>query len=116
MADMTAEQMLPLLREWHERHAELHEHLDKLDSVFRCCDGPLLDAIYHVWSGYTEQLSERFGDTDHHWLTWYELENGMGKRKMTAGYGKRVKRIKSLEDLAWLLVMNQKAAKKAQHQ
>ena len=116
MADMTAEQMLPLLREWHERHAELHRQLDALVAVTGGCDGPLFDAVYHVWNGYTEQLSERFGDADHHWLTWYSLENEMGARKMQAGYGNRIKRIKSLEDLAWLLVMNQKAAKKGQAQ
>lgn len=111
MADMTAKQMLPLLREWHDRRADLHKQVDALTAVVGDGDGPLFDAIWHVWSGYTEQLSERFGDADHHWLTWYELENDMGKRKMTAGYGKRVKRIKSLEDLAWLLVMNQKGGK-----
>ena len=82
--DMTAAEMLPLLREWAARHAALSKQMDALaDIVGATIDGPLFDAVWLTWDAYTEHLSHRIGD-GHQWLQWYCNDNDMGAKGLTA--------------------------------
>jgi hypothetical protein len=100
---MTRDEKLTLLREWKQRHDDLDKQWGRLASLTGgLTDSPLGDAMWLLWDAYTNQVAERVGDT-YGWLSWYQLENDMGKRKHEAGPTDRMRKIKSLRDLLWVI-------------
>ncbi len=108
---MTAADMLPLLKAWAERHAALHAQMDALAAPFGgSIDGPLFDAVWQVWDGYTEALAREIGDHEG-WLAWFHDENDMGRKAMdveTVG-GMKCK-VRGIKQLARIIAFNRPAA------
>lgn len=101
----TKNEALAFLDEWKRHHDELDEKFDSLSELFGDCTGSdFHEAIWNMFSAYTESLAGMLGDEDD-WLDWYWLENRWGQRKLAAKGAemKREKKICSLEDLALLL-------------
>lgn len=100
---MTRDEKLTLLREWSELHADLSEQWDALARLTGArLDHPLGDAIWFVWDAYTQQLGARLDDA-YEWLSWYQLENDMGKRKHEAGPVGDLRPICNMDDLLWVI-------------
>jgi hypothetical protein len=101
---MTAAEMLPLLKQWAERHAALSKQMDALAAIFGgAFEGPLFDAVWLTWDAYTEQLSHRIGD-DHEWLQWYCGDNDMGAKGLTARSWTQEIDVRTLRQLARVIV------------
>lgn len=107
---MTAAQMLPLLTAWKRRHAELDAAMEMLAAPFgRSFDGPVFDAVWSTWNDYTTALSRIVGD-DEDWLGWYETECDMGRKpKEVHSLGGSVIRVRTLQQLASVIVSNRAA-------
>lgn len=104
MDDMTAAEMLPLLKQWADRHTALGAQMDALAAPFGgSIDGPLFEAVWHTWDGYTTQLSHRIGD-QHDWLDWYCAENDMGRKALAATSWSRTIKVRTLRHLATVIV------------
>lgn len=102
---LTKSEVMEHLEEWQRHHDKLDEKFDSLKELFGDCVGSNFhEAIWNMFSAYTEALSGMLGDEDS-WLDWYWLENGWGTKKLKAKGAemKREKRICSLEDLLELL-------------
>ena len=99
---MEKQKMLVLLNEWQEQFELLGGYSDKVYELF---DGGLPDVVWRTFSLYSNMLSKLLGDdTDDTWLDWYCYENDMGKKGYDAGFDGEVKPIKTLEDLADLII------------
>lgn len=101
MADrMTAAQMLPLLQDWQRHHADLSAQMGALGAVTGgTVGGPLFDAVWYLWDGYTAQLAHRIGDTSD-WLQWYCAENDMGRNGLEVTSWTRTVKVRTLRQLA----------------
>lgn len=107
---MTPADMLPLLQAWKRRHAELDAAMTMLSAPFGgSFDGPVFDAVWSTWNDYTQALSRIVGD-DEDWLGWYESECDMGRKpKAVHSLGGRVIRVRTLQQLARVIVSNRAA-------
>lgn len=105
MADrLTAAQMLPLLKEWAERHAALSTQMDALAKPLGGMpDGPLFDAVWLTWEAYTDQLAHRIGD-DGEWLHWFCGDNDMGRKGLEVSSFSRTMKVRTLRQLAAVIV------------
>ena len=91
---LTLEQLTLLLTEYKE----LSDACDAARAA-GCLDieGRLQNAI---WSTVERVIS--FFDPEG-WIMWYILENEYGAKEYEAGYGSDMKKIKTPEDLLWLM-------------
>ncbi len=101
---MKKEKMLELLEQWKSNYISLSEVNDKVYDIF---EATLPDACWETFDLYTDTLSELLGDTmNDTWLSWFCFENDMGAKGYEAGYDDNLKPIKSLEDLADLIIQH----------
>jgi len=91
---LTLEQLTKLL----EEYKELSDACDAARAA-GCLDieGRLQNGI---WSSIETIIS--FFDPEG-WIMWYILENEYGAKEYEAGYGSKMKKIKTPEDLLWLM-------------
>lgn len=109
---MTHCQILAILTEWKRRH-------DALDAVFESLrpalgsdpESPLWKASWDVFTAYTSALSQILDDEDG-WLEYYWLENNWGAKGYEVGYDGKLKPLKTLGNLAALLVLQRKRQEK----
>ena len=106
---MTAAEMMPLLTAWASRQRELTAQMEALFKVVGCSDGPLFEAVWNAWNGYTDTLSRLIGD-DQDWLSWYEQENRMGANgfEVTSVSGQKM-HVRTLHQLAMLIAEGRQA-------
>ena len=92
--NLTLEQLTKLL----EEYKELSEACDAARAA-GCLEieGRLQNAI---WSTVERVIS--FFDPEG-WIMWHILENEYGAKEYEAGYGSNMKKIKTPEDLLWLM-------------
>jgi len=95
---------LRLLKRWKAVH-------DRCDTVWveakplfgdDATGSPLWDAQWTVFEAYTDTLATLLGDGGG-WLDWFANENEMGKRQYEAGPKDKLRPIRTLSDLLWLL-------------
>lgn len=102
------EHTIVVLMEW-KAHFKALEKL--MDSIGLCIgydvDGPLFTTVWPLFESYRNTLAAEVGDFGG-WLEWYQYENQMGANGMQAGYDDKLKNIKSLNDLYWLIEESQK--------
>jgi len=92
------------LERWAEVINGSNEQIDALHRVTGTCDGPLIDSIWILQDFATDMTAELVQDkVDFSALDWYRQENAMGKKGLKAGPKGKLKPIKCLTDLVWLL-------------
>lgn len=101
---------LALLAEWMAHHDKIDKMMDGVKaSIGLDPDGPLFNAVWSLFDGYTNALAAQIGD-DGDWLPWFYMENDMGAKGMAAGYDGKLRKIKSFADLYWLITESRKRA------
>ena len=104
---MTNKQKRKRITHWHSDMTQMQEVLDKCDKVIGLApQGDLWHACSCMMSALTLTTAELVGD-EAEWLEWYWLENGMGSKDLSAGYDGQEKHIRSLDDLFWLMEVNE---------
>ena len=106
---MKAADMTPLLTAWAKRRNDLTAQMDALFALVQGSGGPLYEAVWNAWDGYTEALSRLIGDTDN-WLEWYAAENRMGLNGLeSAPAGGKLREVCTLHGLATLIAEGQQS-------
>ena len=96
-------QALDMLTEWVIQQKRLSNLDAQVKAIFgRACEGEHFDAIWRMFDAYTEALSVALGDKNE-WLMWYWTENDMGAAGMQAGYHGKLRKIKDVRGLLWLI-------------
>lgn len=97
------ENTLSLLGDWQVHHAAVEKLMDGIRTGMGLdINGPMFETVWKLFDAYTGALAVEVGDSSG-WLEWFWSENEMGAKAMAAGYDKRLKPIKSLQDL-WRLI------------
>lgn len=91
---------MKLMQEWQTTICNSDKALAALDRAVGVNDGPLKTSIWTMQATYTRAISLIIGD-EFEWLEWFAIDNGMGKKGLTAsaGTGKPLKPIKTLAQL-----------------
>lgn len=96
-------QSLFLLQKWLAMHAGLARMMSNAEAVFgSMVESPFFETTWKNFDTYTEALALLLGDKLD-WLAWYYSENQMGARSHAAGYDGRLRKIKNLNGLYWLI-------------
>lgn len=105
-------ELVALLTPWEKVYHDLDKNFEDLQKVLGSgvVDSPMFDAAWRCFGLLTDSLAREIGDTKET-LDWYAHENEMGKRKHVAGLEGRLRPIRSLKDLAWLLLTTTEGAK-----
>ena len=94
---------LVLLGAWQAHHKAVERMFDGITtSIGLDINGPMFATVWALFDAYTGALAVEVGDSGG-WLEWYWSENDMGAKAMAAGYDKKVKPIKNINDL-WRLI------------
>ena len=99
---MESKDKLKALQVWEQVTKAVDKQLDDFEKLFGFVESPFTDAVYRMMYEYTYDVAKNVGDASD-WLNWYQFENGMGKKCLSAGYDDDMRKIKTLEDLLWLL-------------
>ena len=101
---MTKIEIVKLLTPWEETYKKLDKHFEDLQKVLGegVIESPIFEASWECFELLTAALERELGDSSST-LSWFAFENEMGKRKHVAGLEGRMRPIRSLKDLAWLL-------------
>jgi len=103
---------LALLAEWVAHHDKIDTMMEGIKSTIGLDpNGPLFDTVWRLFDGYTTALGAQIGDAGE-WLAWFCMENDMGAKGMAAGYDGKLRKIKTLADLYWLIAESRKRAGK----
>ena len=104
---MNNEQKRKRITHWHSDMIQMEETLDKVNSAIGLVpEGDLYHACSCMMSALTLTTAELVGD-EAECLEWYWLENEMGKRGFAAGPDGKERPIKALDDLFWLMEVNE---------
>ncbi|MCH9835404.1 hypothetical protein K0U83_07060 [bacterium] len=98
-------EILPILTKWAKVINQANEAADNLNAVGMSPEAPILEALWAATEALTHAVETRLGIASPGWLDWYACENHVGKDGKEAGYGDDLRKIKTLEDLAWLVEM-----------
>lgn len=103
------ENTLALLTDWQAHHAAVEKLMDGMTAspVGLDPNSALFLTVWNLFDAYTSTLSVEVGDYDG-WLEWYQSETGMGERPSKAGYDGKLRKIKTLANLFWLLEESRK--------
>lgn len=93
---------LKALQVWEQVTKAVDKQLGDFEKLFGVAESLFTDAVCQMMYEYTEAVAKNVGD-DSDWLNWYQFENGMGKKCLSAGYDDDMREIKTLEDLLWLI-------------
>jgi hypothetical protein len=99
------------LEQWKKQHDDLEAVFAAMKPSLGClANSPLFDSVWNMFGAYTKVLVELLGAAGwpDDWLTWYAYENDMGVKKLQAGYDGKLKQIKNLGDLYWLIEQGRK--------
>ena len=104
---MTNEQKRKRITHWHSDMIQMEETLDKVNSAVGLVpEGDLSHACSCMMSALTLTTAELVND-EAECLEWYWLENEMGKRGFAAGPDGKERSIKGLDDLLWLMEVDE---------
>jgi hypothetical protein len=97
---MKPAEIIPRLETWARRIRSASDQIDALHKVTGMCDGPLVEAIWHLQDAYTDATSALVGDANE-WLDYYRNECAMGtKPREIQSWGGRKMKLKTLKQLA----------------
>jgi hypothetical protein len=97
---MKPAEILPRIETWARRIKAASDQIDALHAAVGMCDGPLIDAIWHLQDAYTDATAALVGDA-HEWLDYYRNECAMGtKPREIESWGGRKMKLKTLKQLA----------------
>lgn len=96
------EEKLNLLENWKSSHDQLQEQFDAIGKCFDSVTGPLFEASWRVFGGYTAALSVIIGDNLNA-LEWYQYECEMGLNPKQGGNDGDMRSIATFDDLLWLI-------------
>ena len=97
--------IIPALTEWQQKIKQSDEMLKTLlEPLMLSPESPLYETIWALQVALTRAVAKIVGDQCE-WLDWYHAENSMGQSAYEAcpGHGKPTRKIKTLDDLAWLI-------------
>ena len=101
---MTIDEIIPILERWAETINAAEEALDLVSAAVGIApEAPLPTAVYALIGLADQWAGDRIG-TGEGWLEWYRLENDMGAAALDAGFDGVLKPVRTLDDLAALLV------------
>lgn len=103
------EHTIALLTDWQAHHAAVEKLMDGMTEspVGLDPNGALFLTVWNLFDAYTSTLAVEVGDFDD-WLQWYQSETDMGKRSKAAGFDGKLRKIKTLENLFWLIEESRK--------
>jgi hypothetical protein len=99
---MTKDEKLKHLERWANVINESDQQIDALCKVTGTCDCPLIESLWKLQDFATDMTTE-FVQGRYECLRWYHFENDMGTKGLKVLFEGKLKPIKSLEDLVWLL-------------
>ena len=101
---MTSADTLPILTEWRDTLRAAEADIERFIDPLQCSpDSKLYDIPWRLMNAYTKAVSLAVGDRDE-WLAWFYAENNMGTAKREVMVNGKYRRIKSLRDLARVIV------------
>ena len=101
-----SEEIAKLLTPWKECYLALSKAAYALVAVGFEPEAPIIEAAWKVFDALTARLEAELGD-EHETLDWFAHENKMGSKGMSAGPSGKMRFIKTLNDLAWLLKVSE---------
>lgn len=102
------EHTIALLTEWAKHQAAVDRLMFGVEaSIGLDPHGPLHETVWALFESYSEAIATEVGDFGG-WMAWHHLENDFGKRGHSAGYGNKVKPIKTLAHLYGLIAQSRK--------
>ena len=106
---MTTAEKLSRLQEWRHHLLMLESAWDKLESAVGADhDSPLGNAVWLAFDAYTQAIGREIGDVGG-WMSWHWLENKLGARGHEAGNRHVMRPIKTLDDLLWVIDLEDSA-------
>lgn len=100
---MTKTEKLALLKKWQEQIQHSESMLDRVrEQIGLDFDGPMNVSVCELQMAYTKAVAMLVGDRAE-WLDWYWLENAMGAKAHPAGPKGKMRPIKALAHLLWLI-------------
>ena len=101
---MDQKDMLQVLANWRDTIRKADADIERFIDPLKCSpDSPLYDIPWRLMDAYTKAVSLAVGDRDE-WLAWYASENEWGARQGEAMVSGKYRRIKTLRDLARVIV------------
>ena len=100
---MTQKEQLNALTRWKRTYDQLDASFSGVNKWLSCApESKLYGAAWMAFDNYTDCLERLVGDSGS-WLHWYCWENGMGKKRLEAGIGNNMRKIKTIKDLLWVI-------------
>jgi endonuclease IV len=81
-----------------ESYKKIHDDFDKLYELFGC-GGTLSESVFTMLERYIDLYETHNFNSDISFITWFIYDNDYGKKGYKAGYGKKLKPIKTVKDL-----------------
>lgn len=100
---MNRDQKLAALKRWQDAMERADATIDPVIQLLQLQpESPICDAVWRLQSALTAMTADLVGDCAD-WLSWYALENDMGRKGMEAGWSGFEREIRTLDDLLWLV-------------
>ena len=96
--------MFEILEKWQQTIVETDYQVERLQNFLGIVSCDLTNAYEKLQIEYTHAIAEKIGDTGAHWLLWFWLDNGMGKKELGAGYDGNINPVTGLHALEDLIV------------
>ena len=98
------EHTMSLLGDWAKHQTAVETLMDGIEaSVGLDLNGPMFGTVWGLFDAYTATLATEIGDLSN-WLHWYHYETDMGKRSKQVIVSKKTMQVKTLAQLAELIV------------
>lgn len=97
------------LDKWLEQFQRTETAYGMLKDCFQATPESFVATVmYQNFDAYTDELAASIGGSSKEWMDWFLWENDAGKRGFEAspGHGVPLRKIKTLQDLLWLLEWN----------
>ncbi len=92
-----------------DAYKELNKLSEHMADIFGCSstDGAFWDPVWKLLDVAIDQLSENIGDRSD-WISWYIFDNQCGKKglEVRLADGKKLKKIKTVDDLVKVIEFN----------
>ena len=100
---MTREQKLLHIQAWHDAMTRADDAIQPvIDALKLCGEDPITNTVWQLQTDLTRAYAEILDDAFES-LSWYASENDMGAKGRKAGIGSDVRKIRTVEDLLWLI-------------
>ena len=100
---MTREQKRAHIQAWHDAMTRADDAIQPvIDALKLCGEDPITNTVWQLQTDLTRAYAALLDDALES-LAWYAAENDMGAKGMEAGSGSDVRKIRTVEDLLWLI-------------